>query len=243
MQVRFGQAVGLATLTDYKDTSISPTISWTSSERDKLTLSASVGRYNSLDDSSESRSANLEIGFSRSLSELWSLTANAGYSRALNRLSTDEEFLVLTPEGPAVVIIPIKEEYSQNGTVYSVDLGRKGERLSIDAIASRQLVPTGFAFLSKQNSAELTATYALSDRWSVSAAAQYVQAQDPQLEGGIITRTPKYLSVSANWSWTEFWTVTFSASRIAERFQPPDINFGSNEVSLKISRKFNHIKF
>jgi hypothetical protein len=243
IQVKFGQASGIATVTDYRDTSISPTLAWASSERGKLTVSANVGRYNALDGTSESRSANLQAGFVRNLSEIWSLTANAGYSRALNNLNTEEEFLVLTPEGLGIEIVPIKENYAQNGTVYSVDLSRKGERLSLDAIASRQLAPTGFAFLSKQSSAELTATYTYSDRWSFTGDAHYVQAQDPQLQGGIVTRTPKYVSVGANWRCTEFWTVTFSASRVDELFQPPGISIGSTEVSIKISRQFNHIKF
>jgi hypothetical protein len=242
-QVRFGQVAGISNLTDYKDTSISPTLSWNSSERGKLTLSASVGRYNALDAASESRSANLQVGLVRELSEIWSLTATAGYSRALNQLSFNEEFLVLTPEGPAIEIVPINEKSAQNGTVYSVDLGRKGERLSFDAIASRTLAPTGYVFLSKQNIVQLTATYTYSDRWSYTASAYYAQAQDPQLQGGIITQMPKNISLSTNWRWTEFWTVTLGAVRVEDRFQPPGNSIGSSEVSIKISRQFNHIKF
>jgi len=243
IQVRFGQAANISNLTDYKDTSISPTLSWNSSERGKLTMSASVSRYNSLDGASESRSANLQVGFVRNLSEIWSLTASAGYSRALNRLSFNEEFLVETPEGPAIEIVPISEESAQNGTVYSVDLSRKGERLSFDAIASRTLTPTGYAFLSKQNLVQLAASYMYSDRWSFTAGAYYAQAQDPQPQGSIITQTPKNVSLSANWRWTEFWTVTLTAARIEDRFQPPGNSIGSSEVSIKISRQFNHMKF
>ena len=113
-QVKYGQAAaGVGTLTDYRDTNIAPTLSWLSSERNKWTLSASVGRYNSFDEaleSSESRSANLQVGLVRNLSEIWSLTATAGYSRALNRENFDEEFLVITPEGPAIEIVPIRED-------------------------------------------------------------------------------------------------------------------------------------
>ncbi len=243
MQMRFVQAAGISNLTDYKDTNISPTLSWISGERGKFTLSASVGRYDALDVSSESRSANLQVGFVHKLSESWSLTANAGYSRALNRLSFAEEFYVLTPEGLAIQSIPINEESAQNGTVYSVDLGRKGERLSFDAIASRTLAPTGYAFLSRQNLVQLTATYTYSERWSYTASAYYAQAQDPQLQGGIINQAAKNISLGANWRWTEFWTVTLSALRVEDRFQPPGNDLGSSEVSIKISRQFNHIKF
>jgi hypothetical protein len=247
-QVKYGQAAaGVGTLTDYRDTNIAPTLSWLSGERNKWTLSASVGRYNSFDEafeSSESRSANLQAGFARNLNEIWSLTATAGYSRALNRQNFGEEFLVIGPEGqPEIAVVPIREESAQNGAVYSADLNRKGERLSFDVIASRQLMPTGYAFLSQQNLVKVAATYTYSDRWSFSAGAYYQQAKNPQLQGGIITQTPKSISLSSSWRWTEFWTVTFAASRITELFQPPGLTIASTEVSIKISRQFNHIKF
>jgi hypothetical protein len=248
MQVKYGQAAaGVGTLTDYRDTNIAPTLSWVSSERNKWTLSASVGRYNSFDEafeSSESRSANLQVGFVRNLNEIWSLTASGGYSRALNRQNFDEEFLVIGPEGqPKIAIVPIREDSAQNGTVFSADLNRKGERLSFDLVASRLLAPTGYAFLSQQNLFKVGATYTYSDRWSFSAGGYYQQAKNPQLQGGIITQTPKSINLSASWRWTEFWTVTFAASRITELFQPPGFTVASTEVSIKISRQFNHIKF
>jgi hypothetical protein len=248
MQVKYGQAAaGVGTLTDYRDTNIAPTLSWVSSERNKWTLSASVGRYNSFDEafeSSESRSANLQVGFVRNLNEIWSLTASGGYSRALNRQNFDEEFLVIGPEGqPEIAIVPIREESAQNGTVFFADLNRKGERLSFDITASRLLAPTGYAFLSEQNLFKAGATYTYSDRWSFSAGGYYQQAKNPQLQGGIITQTPKSINLSASWRWTEFWTVTFAASRVTELFQPPGLTVASTEVSIKISRQFNHIKF
>jgi hypothetical protein len=247
-QVKFGQAAaGIGTLTDYRDTNIAPTLSWLSSERNKWTLSASVGRYNSFDEafeSSESRSANLQVGLVRNLSEIWSLTASAGYSRALNRQNFDEEFLIIGREGqPEIAIVPIREESAQNGTVFSADLNRKGERLSFDVIASRLLAPTGYAFLSQQNLVKVGATYTYSDRWSFSAGGYYQQSKNPQLQGGLFTQTPKSISLSTSWRWTEFWTVTFAAARVTELFQPPGFTVASTEVSIKISRQFNHIKF
>jgi hypothetical protein len=247
VQVKYGQAAaGVGTLTDYRDTNIAPTLSWLSSERNKWTLSASVGRYNSFDEifeSSESRSANLQVGFVRSLNEIWSLTASGGYSRALNRQNFVEEFGVITPEGPAIELVPIREESAQNGTVFSADLNRKGERLSLDVVVSRLLAPTGYAFLSQQNTAKVGATYTYSDRWSFGAGGYYQRSKNPQLQGGLFTQTPKSVSLSANWRWTEFWTVTFAAAHLTELFQPQGISLASTEVSIKISRQFNHIKF
>ena len=243
MQVRYGEAVGVQTLVSYKYTSITPTLSWNTSERNKITFIASVGRYDSLDGTTESRNGNLQVGFVRQLSEIYSLTAAAGYTRALNQLDTSEQFLVFTPNGPAIEIVPIKEESSQNGTIYSINLARHGERLSFNAMASRQLVPSGFAYLSRQEAFELQGTYSYSDRWSFSGDARYLKAQDAELEGQVVDRTLNYFTLSASWLWTEHWTVKLSASRVTERFQSPDVRLVSNEVALTLSRQFNHVKF
>jgi hypothetical protein len=243
VQVKYGEAVGVATLTDYRYSSFSPGVTWLESERTKLTLTANAGEYKSIDGRTESRSANLQAGFVHSFNELWTLTLNYGFSRALNTEHTYEEFLIFTPQGPAIEFVPVKIESSENGTVYSASLVRKSETLSLTAAASRQLVPTGYAYLSKQESAELTATYNYSTRWFFTADAHYIHSEDPQLQGGILERTPRYLSLNANWRWTEFWTVTFGASRVVDLFQPQDTNVSSNEVSIKLSRQFNHMKF
>jgi hypothetical protein len=241
-KVHYGQALGVATLTDYKYLSISPTLSWLSSERDKLTFAANVARYNSLDGTTTSRSANLQLGFTRQLSEIWTLNAVAGYSRALNSLQGNEDVLVLTPNGLEIVAIPFKVESSQNGTVYSLSLTRKGALLILGATASRQLTPTGYAYLSLQDSFELTANYTLSERWSFSGDARYIKSQDPQLQGGILQRTPKILTIGASWRWTEHWTASLMASRIMEEFQPPGLDLASSEVMITLSRRFDHVK-
>jgi hypothetical protein len=70
-----------------------------------------------------------------------------------------------------------------------------------------------------------------------------LESQDPQLQGGIIDRTQKYISLSANWRWTENWTATMGASLVSERFRQVDLGLSSNEVTITLSRRFNHIKF
>jgi hypothetical protein len=242
-QVRYGEAVGVQTLVNFRYSSITPTLSWNAGERSKITFIASVGRYDSLDETTESRNGNLQVGFVRQLSEIYSLSAAAGYTRALNQLDTSEEFLVFTPQGPQIVTIPIKEESSQNGTIYSINLARHGERLSLNATASRQLVPSGFAYLSRQEAFEVQGTYTYSDRWSFSGDARYLKAQDAELEGQEVDRTLDYVTLSTSWLWTEHWTVKLSASRVSEKFQSPDIRLVSNEVALTLSRQFNHINF
>jgi len=240
---RYAEGAGVPTLTDFKYTSLSPTFSWISSERGKLTLSGSVGSYDSLDGTTSSRNANLQIGFVRQLSEIWSLTSSVGYSRAIDRLESYEEFLEFTPTGPEIVVVPVKLESTQNGTVYSLLLNRKGERLNLNATASRQLSPTGFDYLALLTVYELNTTYACSERLSFGSDIRYVKSQIPQQKAPTDEITPKYIGITLNWRWTERWTATFGASYVTERYSPPGATVSSREVSISLSRQFDHIKF
>ncbi len=242
-RVSYAASMGTQTLVDYRYTSISPTLVWNSSERNKITLTASGGRYDSLDGTTESRNGNLQAGFIRQLSEQWTVTATGGYSRALNRVDTFQEVLVYTPNGPAIERIPFNEESSQNGTVYSVDLSRKGSAFVLDAIASRQTTPTGFAFLSRQDAYDLKGTLTLSDRWSLGAHARNAISENPGYRGQITTINLKYVGLAAYWRWTELWTVSLNASQIDEQFKSPNFKVASSEVSITLSRQFNHFVF
>jgi hypothetical protein len=248
-RVRYGEGIGAPTLVDYKYTSLTPTLAWNTSEKNKLTLTASVGRYDSLDGTTESTSANLQAGFVRQWSEIWSATATAGYSRAQNKLDFELPELVLTPTGFGIVFVPFEEKSTQNGTVYLANVARQGSRLVLNATASRQLAPTGFAYLSRQDTYDVKGSYTLSARWSLSMDARYLNAHNPQLSANPQLQTlvtdfrTESLALSANWRWTELLTFTVSASRVTERVRSPNYDLSANELTITLSRQFNHIKF
>lgn len=243
VRVKYGESLGAPTLVDYEYTSASPSLSWKTSEQNKLTALASVGRYRSLDGTTESRSANLQVGLIRQLNELWALTATAGYSRALNEFDSSQPELVFTGNGVGIVLVPVKLTSSQNGSVYAVNVTRQGSRLVLNGSASRQLTPTGLAYLSRQVVYELKGSYSLSERWSLAADARYVNAQNPQLHTAPTDYAVKYISLTSSWRWTEQLTLSLSASRVTERVQSPNFNVASTEVNITLSRQFNHIKF
>jgi hypothetical protein len=242
-RVRYAQGATIENLVDYKNIGIAPSITWLSDERTKVSLSAEVGRYNSLNGMTESRNVNLQAGFTRRLSEIWTLSVTAGFSRALNRSSLEEEFVVETPTGPAIEIIPVNFESAQNGAVYLVNAVRQGSQLSLNASASRQLAPTGFAFLSRQDTLDLTANYLLSDRWSIGGDAKRVKYQSPGTGGTSTEVDVSYLTFNADWKWTEHWTVIFAASHVASKYSSTAYSAKSNEITLTLSRQFNHIAF
>ena len=99
----------------------------------------------------------MQLGFLKQLTEIWSLTASAGYSRANNEFHTEEETIEIIGGEPALVLIPISIKSTQTGSVYLVTLNRQSQLLTLSATASRLLTPTGFAFLSRQENYELRA--------------------------------------------------------------------------------------
>jgi len=240
-QVRYGAGLGTDILTDYKYISVAPTLAWTTSELGKLTLAASAGRYNSLDGLTESTSANLQAGFTRQLSEIWSVSATGGYSRANNRADADEfigyEF---TPSGFIPVFIPVTLKSTQTGSVFSANVSRQTQLLLLAATASRQLTPTGLAFLSRQETYELKAGYTGSARWTFNGDLRRIVYEQPEGTGSTTSSlNVTSLQLSAAWQWTEHWTVTVNATHVLERYGSPTISVDTSGVSLELSRQFD----
>jgi hypothetical protein len=249
-RVRYGESVGVGApdLVDYKYTSLAPTFSWLQSERGKLTASASVGRYNSLNGQTESTSTNLQLGFVQQLSEIWSLSASAGYSRAGNKIDTEVEELEFTQLGPIFVLVPVTLKANQNGSVYAFNVSRQTERLLLSAISSRQLVPTGLAFLSRQESYELKASFNKTARWVLNADLQRVEYNTPENGGASVDLHLTNLQFTAVWQWTEHWTLTANAVRVLEKYgtvgvKSAAIDVASSGVSLELSRQFDWKSF
>jgi len=238
-RLRYGDVPGFATLVDYKYASITPTLTWLESERGKLTVSATLGRYESLDGTTKSTSANLQVGFVKQLSEIWSLTASGGYSRANDEFDTSEEFLEFTQNGPIIVTVPVTSKSHQNSSVYSVNLSRQTELLLFAVTASRQLTPTGFAYLSRQDNYDIKATYNESPRWVFSGALHRTNYQLPSDSGAITDLNVTSLQLTAAWQWTEHWTLTMNASRVMDHYVASRFGINSTGVSLELSRQFN----
>jgi hypothetical protein len=242
-RVRYGAPQGVGTLTDYEYTSVTPGFTWDASERTKITATASAGRYKSLDGTTESSNANLQLGFVKKLTEIWTLSATGGYSRANNELDTTEQLLEFIDGGIAIVSVPISVKSSQNGSVFSASLARQTELLLLTADASRQLTPTGFVFLSRQDSYGLKANYTPSQRWTLGGDVHRVIYQQPQRIGPIVDLDLDTLKVFATWQWTEHWTATVNASYLLEHYGTPTIGIDSTGVSVELSRQFDWKKF
>jgi hypothetical protein len=222
-------------LTDYRYSQFSPVALYRLTERDTLHAIGQVSRYQSLNGVSESDSYSLQAGYDRQLSEIWTLKSTAGYSRASDRQSG--YFIQLVP--PFFYRIVYGHiDTTQNSTVYSVNLSRQGERLNLTLGGSRSLAPTGYSYLSRQESVTALATYTLSERWSFTGTVNWQTNSNPVTTGGTLQARYYGLALSTTWHWTEQWFVSLQATKVSQHYLEPYGTVASNSVSVQIARQF-----
>jgi hypothetical protein len=231
-RVLYGKSVSFTTLTDYRYTSAAPSLAWNTSERTTLTLLGGAGLYTSADLRTKSVNSNLELGFTRQLTQLWALSANAGYSRETN---TIEEYF-----GPYLLGT---FRATNTGTVFMANVTRQGRLLAVTAAASRSLVPSGFSFLSLQNSYQLSFRYPRTERWTFDGHVRWLKSQEPQVFGPTVDQSYLDLGLSAAWLFTEKWTLTLRASRVTAKYTPPTVDVGASGFTVQLSRRFDPIKW
>jgi hypothetical protein len=240
MRVRYDEPADFNALVDYRYWSAGPTFTVRLSERNSIKLLGNYGLYESLNGITESKSESLQFGFVRQLTEIWTLTTSAGYSR-----STNSEQVYLFG-----FYFLGTERSNQNGGVYSATLTRQGERFNFNIGVSRALQPTGFAFLSRQDGVNLGATYARSPRWDFALNAAWLQALNPQASAGEAEFNAQYVKVRylntqliANWHWTQQWVITLTATKIDQQYGPPTVSAASTNFGLNFYRQFLRTQF
>jgi hypothetical protein len=236
-RVRYVEPADFNELVDYRYWSAGPTFDYSLSELDTVKVLANYGLYQSLNGATQSSSENIQLGFLRQLSEIWTLSANAGYSRSINRENGFIDYFGF--------LFPVTERSTQDSTVYSASLTRQGERLSVTASASQALQPTG----SRQDSYSLSSTYTRSERWEFAASASWQRAQEPEVQAGEanVTGSIAYrllnAQLTANWHWTPEWVVSVTATRVMQQYGPPTVSVASSGVNVNFIRHFLRVQF
>jgi len=240
MRVRYEEPADFDALVDYRYWSAGPTFAFAMSELNTLKLLGSYGVYQSLNGITESKSESLQLGFVRQLTEIWSLSASAGYSRSAN---SEKEYLF------GILFLGTATSNQDSG-VYSATLTRQGQRFNFNATVSRALQPTGFAFLSRQYAVNLGTTYTRSERWDFALNGSWVDAQYPQTSAGEAVFSARYINVRylnaqlvANWHWTPQWVVSVSATKIQQQYGPPTVSAASTNIGLNFVRQFLRTQF
>jgi hypothetical protein len=230
-RVRYDQPPNATILVDYRYFSAGPTFVYALSERNSLKALGSFGDYQSLDGITGSKSENAQLALVRQMSELWSLTASAGYSHSLN--SQKVYF------GPYLLG---SVTFDQNGAVYAVNVNRQSEKFNLSGGVSRALTPTGFAYLSRQDGVNLNATYTRSERCDFSLAAVWQKVSNPTVKE--VNSGVHYLNarLTANWHWTPQWIISMHVARITQQYGPPPVSAASSGVGLDFTRQFLRIE-
>jgi hypothetical protein len=241
-RVIYGQGGTFTTLSDYHYSSAAPGLSWKADERTTLKLLSSVGLYQSTDGETKSVNSDVELGVVRQLTELWTFTADAGYSRQSDSVSTYEYIPVFI--GP--YLIGFEREFvnfksTESGTVFTANLTRKGELLSLTASATRSVVPTGFAFLATQTSYGLNFDFPRTERWTFDGGIQRTTTKEPQAFGSLINDSYTSEGLSASWLVTQKWTLKLQLSRVNAHYSPPSVNVASTGVSIQLTRQLDPI--
>jgi hypothetical protein len=226
VRTRYAQSALSNSLVDYSDAGVSPTVSYAVGELTSVRLLGNVSRYKSLNGFTNSDSANLQLGWDHHIDELWTVSASAGYSKSANQY----HYAFTTIDS------------SQNGAVYSANLTRQSETLTATATATRALTPTGFAYLTRQDTVNAVINYSYSERLSFAAGMTWANIAQPLITGGYSTRRFYDADISANWHWTEQWVLSLHVNKIGQQFggQPGQrsVSPTSNGVSFQIMRQF-----
>lgn len=239
-RVLFSQAADLNGLVDYRYLSEGGTVKYSWSERTSFLVSASAGQYSSLTDITSSKNYNLQIGATTLLTELWTLSAGAGYAKSENqqKLFYGPYFIGGVQYGPYYLGT---DSSTQKGPVLSVNLQRQGENFTVAATASRVYRPSGFEFLSRTDSADISGKYRRTERLDFGLSAEFQQVATPGSNGAV--DRVRYLKgvASTDWRWTENWTVSLSATWVKVKYEIPPVNTDSTGASLKITRQFGRV--
>jgi hypothetical protein len=231
-RVVYGDSTTTTTLTDYRYTSLAPSLAWTWSPRTTLSLDSSGGLYVSTGGATKSVNSQLELGIVRRVNELWSVNATAGYSRESN--SIDEFY------GPYLLG---NFKSTTTGTVFQAKITRQAELLALSASASRSLVPTGFSFLSLQDSYQLALHYPWKERWTFDAGVRSIKSSEPQVVGPTVEQSYVDGGVTAAWLFTEKWTLSLHVSRVSSKYSTLSDSVAASGISVQLSRTFDPIKW
>jgi hypothetical protein len=213
------------------------------SERWQWTSAVGFGRFEQVNHSYRSDNRFVQTSLIRALSERWSMTAQVGYSY----LTAHEQGyicceIVAVPGGLALQYIPLNQSASRGAASYVLSLERKGKRWVIDLAASRAILPSGLGALVTQDDVSLKASIPWTERWTLAATLHGAQLTDSLTQLNLGERRYANFDFSANWLWTEHWTLQFQTSYVLQRVVSGLPTSSGATVYVNLMRQFGHIR-
>ena len=239
-RVLYNQQATDSGLDDYRYFSAAATAAYAASERSTLQLSGTAGQYDALDGITASRSFGLQLGLERKLSEIWNLSSSVGYSKSSNsqKIYTGQYVIGSTTYGPYYVGTL---HATQHGAVFDAAVARTGETLTVKAHLSRAYRPGGYAFLSREDIADVDLKYLRSDRWTFGSKVTYQNTATPATNSALYTTHFLSTELSAGWNWTPNWLISLTTRWVRVRYDLPPIGAQSTSISMQITRQFLRI--
>jgi hypothetical protein len=179
------------------------------------TTTIGYGRYALSNGSYSSVERFAQTALQRTLSERWSLSAQAGYVYLSARAVASVCCQVLfdpTTGLPYLQNIPIEESSSKGTPSFLLNAEHRDERLVIDLSVSRAINASGLGGLLTEDDASIGATMPWTERLTVGGTLHWSQLQDTLGRLNLGDRKIYDLDLSADWQWTEKWTTELRAS-------------------------------
>ncbi len=214
------------------------------SERWQWTSAVGFGRFEQLDHSYLSDDQFMQTGLVRSLSERWSMTAQVGYSY----MTTHEQGYIcceIVQQAGRVIglqYVPSSQSSSRGSATYLLSLERKGERWTMDLAASRAILPSGLGALLTQDDESVKASIPWTERWSLTATLHAAQLSGAPQQLTLGQQRYEDFDLSANWLWTEHWTLQVQTSYMLAYLIPGLPSSSGVTVYLNLMRQLGHIR-
>lgn len=215
----------------------------TLSERWQWSNSLGYGLYRLPDGAYTSEQRFVQSTLKATLTERWSMTAEAGYSY----LTAHTHGYIYEPVeiAPGVLLccelVPVAQTTSRGAPNYALTFERKNARLVLDLAASRTIEPTGFGALLTQDDINLGASYPTNERLTVGTTAHWSRLSDPLHQLDLSGRHYYSFVANANWQWTEHWTLQLQASYLQQYLTTQSPSTWGVTVYLNLLRQFGRV--
>jgi hypothetical protein len=212
-------------------------------ERWKWTNTVGVGRYELIGQHYRSDDRFLQTALTRALSERWSLTAQVSYSY----LSTSGQGnicckILLGPNGYFLQAIPVTQSESRGSGSYALTVERRTERLVMNLAISRAIQPSGLGALLTQDDVSLKASIAWTYRLTLAATLHGSRISNPLQPLAVNGQRYADVDLSANWLWTEHWTLQLQGTYLVQRVFSVGPTASSTSLYLNLLRQFGRIR-
>jgi hypothetical protein len=242
-RVGFGRSAG-ASLADYDYAQGSAQFARNLTERTSWSSSVGVGRYTLRDQPSRNIDRFVQTSLSHDFSELWSGSAQVGYSR----VGSESQAILCCEIVPlnghlALEYVSVHESTAEGISSYALNVQRRSELGTVALAASRMVQPSALGALLTENDITLNASRALSERLTLSGSLRRTQQSDAFQGTGNLANAYFYVgSLGLQWRWTEHWDVALGAIYDNERVSTQTASAKATSVSLTLTRQLGRVR-